>query len=79
MVEGPLPTITFSGFGLIFVVVGLYTANVGRKARAQSKRIAETETTQRRHSPAPSKSKAPLVFRRANRWCSHRFSVRTHS
>ena len=34
-----------SGFGAVFVVVGLLLVNKGRTQRAQSKRIAETETT----------------------------------
>jgi hypothetical protein len=37
--------IGWSGFGLVFVIVGLYVANQGRKSRARSGRIADTETT----------------------------------
>jgi hypothetical protein len=45
MVQGPIVKLLMSGFGLVFVVVGLYTMNRGRKQRAQSERIADTETT----------------------------------
>jgi hypothetical protein len=38
--------IIWSGFSLIFVGIGLYFMNRGRKLRGQSKRIAATETTQ---------------------------------
>jgi hypothetical protein len=37
--------IGWSGFSLLFVIVGLFTANRGRKSRARSGRIADTETT----------------------------------
>jgi len=37
--------LAISGFSMIFVVVGLLLANKGRKRRAKSQRIAETETT----------------------------------
>jgi len=37
--------IAFSGFSMVFVVVGLLLVNQGRKQRARSQRIAETETT----------------------------------
>lgn len=37
--------LVISGFSMIFVVVGLLLVNQGRKARARSQRIAETETT----------------------------------
>lgn len=37
--------LALSGFGLVFAVTGLYTMNKGRKERAQSERIADTETT----------------------------------
>lgn len=38
--------LVWSAFSLMAVGAGLYTINRGRKARAQSKRIAATETTQ---------------------------------
>jgi len=45
MVENLPSTLAFSAFGLVFVAIGLYTANTGRKARAKSTRIEETDTT----------------------------------
>jgi len=45
MVQGLVSNLAISGFSLVFVVFGLYMANRGRKERAQSERIAETETT----------------------------------
>ena len=46
MVQELVPTLIISGFGLIFVVIGLVLLNAGRKARAKSSRIESTETTQ---------------------------------
>lgn len=45
MVEDLLAAVVFTGFGLVFAVVGLHTANNGRRERARSGRIADTETT----------------------------------
>jgi len=45
MVQGLVEKVAISGFGAVFVVVGLYVLNKGRVARARSERIAETETT----------------------------------
>lgn len=45
MVESLLKQFAISGVGVIFVFVGLYTMNKGRRKRAQSERIADTETT----------------------------------
>lgn len=45
MFQGLLENIAISGFGLVFVVAGLYTMNKGRVERAQSERIDDTETT----------------------------------
>lgn len=41
--------IVWTGFSLLFVVVGLYVANRGHRKRARSKRIADTETTRARN------------------------------
>jgi hypothetical protein len=46
MVQELVPTLIITGFGLIFVVVGLFLLNAGRKARAKSSRIESTETIQ---------------------------------
>jgi hypothetical protein len=46
MIQELVPTLIISGFGLIFVVVGLFLLNAGRKARAKSSRIESTETIQ---------------------------------
>jgi hypothetical protein len=45
MVQSLLGSVLISGVGMVFVLVGLYTMNKGRLERAQSERIAETETT----------------------------------
>jgi hypothetical protein len=45
MVEELLFKLGWSGFSLIFVVVGLSLMNAGRKRRARSERIADTGTT----------------------------------
>lgn len=45
MVEGLIGKLAISGFSMLFLVVGLHTMNKGRLERAQSRRIAETETT----------------------------------
>jgi hypothetical protein len=45
MSETLLFRLGWSGFSLVFVVLGLYTANRGRVERARSKQIATTETT----------------------------------
>jgi hypothetical protein len=45
MVESLLFKIGWSGFSLIFVLVGLYTMRAGHGKRGRSERIAETETT----------------------------------
>ena len=45
MVQSQLGAVAISGIGLLFVVVGLYTARTGLRERARSKRIAATETT----------------------------------
>lgn len=39
MLQNIVPTLAVSGFGFIFVVVGLVLLNSGRKARAKSSRI----------------------------------------
>jgi hypothetical protein len=49
MVEELFSSLIFSVFGLVFLGVGLHTANTGRKERAQSKQIAQTETTEIRN------------------------------
>ncbi|MFB6244185.1 MAG: GIDE domain-containing protein [Halobaculum sp.] len=45
MVEQLLFKLAWSGFSLIFVVVGLYTLKTGREQRSRGKRMEETETT----------------------------------
>ena len=45
MVQDVLFETLWSIFGLVFLVVGLHTARNGWNDRAQSKRIAATETT----------------------------------
>jgi hypothetical protein len=45
MVQSLVGNVIISGVGIVFVLVGLYTMNGGRLERAQSKRIADTETT----------------------------------
>ena len=45
MVQDLIVKLGWSGFSLIFVVVGLYTMTEGREQQAQSGRIAATETT----------------------------------
>jgi len=46
MVQGLVSKLALSGFGLVFVVVGLYRLAKGRKQWVRSGRIADTETTQ---------------------------------
>jgi hypothetical protein len=46
MVQDLVVRLGVSGFGAVFVVVGLYTMNRGRTRRARSERIADTETTE---------------------------------
>jgi hypothetical protein len=46
MAQDLLVKLGWSGFSLVFLIVGLYTMNKGRAQRARSERIAETETTE---------------------------------
>jgi len=45
MVQGLLFKLGWSVFSLVFVAIGLFVVNGGRKRRARSKRIESTETT----------------------------------
>jgi hypothetical protein len=58
MIQGQLADVLISVGGLVFVFFGLYTMNKGRKERAQSERIADTETTPvREREPGPGQEK----------------------
>lgn len=46
MAEDLIVKLGWSGFSLVFVIVGLYTMNKGHTQRARSERIDETETTE---------------------------------
>ena len=52
MVQGIAEDILISGFGLVFVVAGLYAVNLGWTERTRSSEIADTETTEIRNLEA---------------------------